>query len=308
MRSLRWRVRLGWVLALGVAAAVASAQGDDLLPLSAGQRMAPVAVEPAIAELLSANGPGAEVALFNRTDDGTLVPIDVAGFVLGIEGGDVVMLEVSPEDAVSLARVQAKGDVIVQLTGLPDADAVAARRADASGADGPLELSDGLRAFSIRTDMASGVVGFLRPGDIVDVYWTGGRDDQAVTRLIASSLRLIAIDDPNSEDATGARVSRIVTVEAEPNVVAVLAHGQSTGRLSLALRGAADQGSPSEIEVDQNNLLGVVERPTPEVSNRCTIRTRRGNEVVEIDIPCPGAGPRGEGDGGGSDWPGPRTD
>jgi len=34
-------------------------------------------------------------------------------------------------------------------------------------------LSAGMRAFTIRVDVASGVSGFLRPGDTVDVYWTG---------------------------------------------------------------------------------------------------------------------------------------
>jgi len=34
-------------------------------------------------------------------------------------------------------------------------------------------LEKGMRAFAISVDVASGVSGFLRPGDRVDVYWTG---------------------------------------------------------------------------------------------------------------------------------------
>jgi pilus assembly protein CpaB len=34
-------------------------------------------------------------------------------------------------------------------------------------------LSKGKRAFAIRVDVASGVSGFVHPGDSVDVYWTG---------------------------------------------------------------------------------------------------------------------------------------
>ena len=34
-------------------------------------------------------------------------------------------------------------------------------------------LVKGMRAFAIKVDVASGVSGFLRPGDQVDIYWTG---------------------------------------------------------------------------------------------------------------------------------------
>ena len=34
-------------------------------------------------------------------------------------------------------------------------------------------LSKGMRAFAIRVDVATGVSGFLRPGDRVDIYWSG---------------------------------------------------------------------------------------------------------------------------------------
>src|SRR5690606_25447116 len=50
-------------------------------------------------------------------------------------------------------------------------------------------LAPGVRAFAIAVDASSGVSGFLRPGDRVDVYWTGrvgaGDDSgQEVTKLI----------------------------------------------------------------------------------------------------------------------------
>ena len=35
------------------------------------------------------------------------------------------------------------------------------------------QLEPGMRAFALRVDVASGVSGFLRPGDRVDIYWTG---------------------------------------------------------------------------------------------------------------------------------------
>lgn len=58
-------------------------------------------------------------------------------------------------------------------------------------------LEEGMRAFAINVDVSSGVSGFLRPGDSVDVYWTGTIDVGAeagrrVTRLIDSGLKLIS--------------------------------------------------------------------------------------------------------------------
>jgi pilus assembly protein CpaB len=66
-------------------------------------------------------------------------------------------------------------------------------------------LGDGMRAFAVSVDVASGVSGFLRPGDKVDVYWTGTVDvgpeaGQRVTRLIETKLSLIAIDQTADED------------------------------------------------------------------------------------------------------------
>ncbi|MEM7521282.1 MAG: Flp pilus assembly protein CpaB, partial [Pseudomonadota bacterium] len=63
----------------------------------------------------------------------------------------------------------------------------------------------------------------------------------------------------------------------------------STGALTLSLVGAEDDTIASAIEVDQRSLLGIArEEVKAEVEKErvCTIRTRRGAEVVEIPIPC----------------------
>jgi len=157
-------------------------------------------------------------------------------------------------------------------------------------------LGRGMRAFAIRVDVASGVSGFLRPGDKVDVYWTGrvlsaSAGEQDVTRLIQSAVKLIAVDQTSDANSNSASIARTVTVEATPEQVAALAQAQSTGNLSLSLVGAYDDTIASGIEVDQRSLLGleeqqVVEVVPEQVERVCTIRTRKGAEVVEIPIPC----------------------
>lgn len=155
-------------------------------------------------------------------------------------------------------------------------------------------LERGMRAFAIKVDVSSGVSGFLRPGDRVDVYWTGDMVDSQgsrqgeVTRLIQTNIELIAIDQ-KAGSVDSAVIARTVTVAAKPIQVAALAQAQSSGRLSLALVGAEDDTIAAVVEIDQRKLLGVAEYEAPSIAKEekiCTIRNRRGAEVVEIPIPC----------------------
>lgn len=157
-------------------------------------------------------------------------------------------------------------------------------------------LERGMRAFAISVDVATGVSGFLRPGDRVDVYWTGRADGIRgdFTKLIESGVELIAIDQSANSDFEENTIARTVTVAVNPQQVATLAQAQSTGRLSLSLVGLYDDTVAEAIEVDQRSLLGIPvaeeaapmqQAPAPQ-DRVCTIRNRRGSEVVEIRIPC----------------------
>lgn len=150
-------------------------------------------------------------------------------------------------------------------------------------------LSAGKRAFTIPVNQTSGVAGFLRPGDHVDVFWTGRRSDRGeVTQLIHPRLRLIAVDQ-NADMDRSAPVStaRTVTVEATPAVAAALAQAQSSGRLSLALVGVDDDSISESIEMTQDDLLGIIrEERQVQAEEKCHIRTRRGGDMVLIEIPC----------------------
>ena len=151
-------------------------------------------------------------------------------------------------------------------------------------------LAKGMRGFAIKVDVASGVSGFVQPGDKVDVYWTGSNGGSEMTRLIETTVKIIAVDQiSNSDRSTTATVARTVTVEATPQQVARLAQAQATGRLALALVGSNDASVAGLIEVDSQSLLGIEQQvvdaapPAPRV---CTIKTRKGAEVTEIPIPC----------------------
>ncbi len=162
------------------------------------------------------------------------------------------------------------------------------------GLQSRLEL--GQSAFTIKVDVSSGVSGFLRPGDHVDVYWTGKvqgsgeqRKSRTVTRLIEDGVKIIAIDQSSNEEVKMATVARTVTVAVTQLQGASLTQAQSTGRLNLSLVGDRNESVAELIEVDQKQLLGIEEaQPVAqqEAKKVCTIRMRKGGETVNIPIPC----------------------
>ena len=150
-------------------------------------------------------------------------------------------------------------------------------------------LSKGMRAFAIKVDVTSGVSGFLRPGDTVDVYWSGQVNAQDLTKLIQTGVKVVAIDQSADTDQSNpAIVAKTITVEATPQQVAELAQATSSGRLSLSLVGSGDSSVAEAVQVDQNALLGIEEQQVVQVQEQkvCTIKQRNGSEVVEIPIPC----------------------
>ncbi len=159
-------------------------------------------------------------------------------------------------------------------------------------------LDKGMRAFAIKVDVSSGVSGFLRPGDKVDIYWTGRvegvtrANSGEVTKLIETGIKLVAVDQMANGDVSEAMIARTVTVAINPQQVAALAQAQSSGRLSLSLVGNLDDTVAEAIEVDQRSLLGLAEAPVIQEQREtpkqevCTIRTRRGAEVVETPVAC----------------------
>ena len=210
-----------------------------------------------------------------------------------------------PQDAVpegsftdmSVLFPENETEMRVVLRAMEKDEAIMSMKVTRPGEDAGLtsRLERGMRAFAIRVDVSTGVSGFLRPGDRVDVYWTGSVDRFSennrgdVTKLIEAGVQLIAVDQTTGGDLDSANIARTVTVAVRPEQVAALAQAQTTGGLSLSLVGADDDTIASAIEIDQRGLLGLgaVVEPEQKIEEKvCTIRTRRGAEVLEIPVPC----------------------
>ena len=187
--------------------------------------------------------------------------------LMGPEGTDkvrTVLRQMDPGEAITSTKV----------TGLGEDAGVAAN------------LEKGMRAFALRVDVASGVSGFLRPGDKVDVYWSGSVNREPITKLILENISLVAIDQKTEEQGNRVTVARTVTVAVSPRVVGELIQAQATGSLMLSLRSVSEEEiSSGSVEVTQRDLLDIQERRV-ERRRICTIVTRKGSEAVTIEIPC----------------------
>ena len=158
-------------------------------------------------------------------------------------------------------------------------------------------LEAGETAFAVKVDVASGVAGFVQVGDHVDIYWTGSPTGSVsgtggeMTRLIETGVRVVGVDQQSDNSTASKTVARTVTLAAARQDVARLTQAAATGRLNLALVGTSDTSVVGKIEVDSNQLLGITPEQaaaTPVAAKVCTIKTRKGSELVDtqIQIPC----------------------
>lgn len=120
-------------------------------------------------------------------------------------------------------------------------------------------LPDGMRAASVRVNDVSGVAGFVKPNDTVDVLITrqaiGPQRDGQVTDVLLQNVRVIAMD----QDAKGADgqpvLSRTATLEVSPLDAQKIALGQQLGQLSLVLRKPGVQQNIATVETVSLNDL-----------------------------------------------------
>jgi pilus assembly protein CpaB len=103
-------------------------------------------------------------------------------------------------------------------------------------------LPDGMRAATVSINDVSGVAGFVKPNDTVDVLITrqpidddGAAQGRQVTDVLLQNIRVIAMDQAAASNGQPA-VSRTATLELTPLDAQKIALGQRLGTLSLVLR------------------------------------------------------------------------
>lgn len=125
-------------------------------------------------------------------------------------------------------------------------------------------LPDGMRATTVRINDVSGVAGFIKPNDTVDVLitrqalagaGTGSEDRGEVADVLLQNVRVIAMGQSASGGKGQARVTRSATLEVTPVDAQKLVLGQQLGSLSLVLRKPGDEQNIPRVETVSLNDL-----------------------------------------------------
>jgi pilus assembly protein CpaB len=105
-------------------------------------------------------------------------------------------------------------------------------------------VPSGLRAFTIHTpSVASGVAGFVLPGNKVDVLLTVEGKRGSVTATLVQNLEILAVDqriDAPADNRVDPGQLRSVTLLVTPDQAARLGLAQNKGALHLSLRNPQD--------------------------------------------------------------------
>lgn len=286
------RIVFGLVLVLGLALAgfaVYMAQG--YIAQTQNERdalLAAQAAAPALVDVVVVTKPLKYGDRFTR-DDLTIVKWEAGKVPEGVF--NVISAAKTDDPAVAQVFLDNETRPRAALRSYEPFEPLLGKKVTAPGVDSGINanLTPKMRAFAVNVDVASAVSGFLRPGDRVDVYWTGNAGGKDVTKLIQEAVRLVAIDQSADADRSEeTMIARTITVEVSPQQVAALAQAQSSGRLTLSLVGQGDETQVGAVQIDQNTLLGIQESTVaPVVEEKvCTVRTNKGGEVVETQIPC----------------------
>jgi Flp pilus assembly protein CpaB len=102
-------------------------------------------------------------------------------------------------------------------------------------------LGAGMRAVTISVDAASGVGGYITPGDRVDILLTRTQQGQLVSGRILQDITVIAIDQSDNTESSSPPLERTVTVAVDTDQAQQLALARQVGKLSLTLRGIGEQ-------------------------------------------------------------------
>jgi pilus assembly protein CpaB len=151
-------------------------------------------------------------------------------------------------------------------------------------------LSPNQRAMTVKVDEASGVAGFLSPGNRVDVVVIvdkGGYAKNPFSKLLFQNLKVLGTGQ-KMENRPGDKPQIVptITLEVTPAEGERLALAAQEGRISLVLRGQGDKSPVETLGVDANRLFGITPKATPAPSvtplPRRTVEVIRGTETGPV--------------------------
>ena len=194
-----------------------------------------------------------------------------------VDASHLTMAEV-PEKFVQPYAIRNPAEVVGKATVAPIAEgeqflATKVRPADEvpSGTTLSTTMPKGRRAVTITVDALTGVGGFVRPGDMVDVLWTvkqpdpNSKDAQVVTLTLFQDIPVLAVGQeaigikapPRPKEPTSGEAAQqsTVTLAMTPQETSLLLYVREQGRIQLSLRPRADKGQQVDVPPASMNTL-----------------------------------------------------
>ena len=129
-------------------------------------------------------------------------------------------------------------------------------------------LSPNQRAMTVKVDEASGVAGFLTPGNRVDVVVVvdkGEFDKDPIAKLLFQNLKVLGTGQKlENHPGDKPQIVPTVTLEVTPEQGERLALAAQEGRISLVLRGQGDQLLVETLGADASKLFGRPKQAIPQ--------------------------------------------
>ena len=175
------------------------------------------------------------------------------------------------------------------------------RRADEVAGDATLAgmTPKGTRAVTIGVDAITGVGGFVRPGDDVDVLWTlklpgsTKQDGQVVMLTLFQKVPVLAVGGqmvgrPPAQGQTAAPRDYTVTLALTPQETAFLLFAREQGRIQLSLRPKQEDQTqaavpPTNINTLLEAKLGIKPTPPPRPAKRVEVYKGMKREMVVLN-------------------------
>jgi pilus assembly protein CpaB len=185
----------------------------------------------------------------------------------------------APEDVVGrvLTRPLVKGEAI--------SDQRLAPREAGQGL-GAL-IPKGMRAQALRVNDESGVAGFLRPGDFVDVVTILREEEGLLSKTSLQNVQVIAVGEQYQQRlGRGEGVSKalVVTVLVHPAQVALLALATTNGQVVLTLRNGYDTEKIATVGFsgETATIMSEVEEPPTVITKIPEPRPTKPGETISI--------------------------
>ncbi len=163
-------------------------------------------------------------------------------------------------------------------------------------------VGSGMRAFTISTNVASGVAGFILPGNKVDVLLTfssGGGSNDATgggsSTTLLQNVEILAVDqkvEAPAENKVDSTSLRSVTLLVTPSQATKLSLGQTKGTLHLALRNPKDELAANVRPTTVNDIQFLSEPPSRPWDERAKDLIKAWGEAQAKRPPQPPALPQ----------------